>query len=148
VTDSSEEIADAVSVDTAAPLPVLTGGIRRPPPPRSVTAVSLLLLLYHMAGLLVMPASRFYAISLTVGILFRIIDAVLLYFFWRGHNWARWVNLVRYTLSGLVSGWLIMKPPAPRQAYSAVTVLVVIFFWIWANTDTVADYFAPSSPRT
>jgi len=85
------------------------------------------------------------AILVPVFSLIMILSYVVLWYFWRGRNWARWLVLV-------TSGVALLNLLGLATASAIQKVVIVIeaatggFLLYWLNTRAVRGFFAPKAP--
>jgi hypothetical protein len=92
------------------------------------------------------PRSTLVALFVIFSILIAV-GYVVIWFFWRGANWARILVLITsflalWNLRGVLSAILIFKAIIVGEAALAV------FLIVWLNTSAAKIYFKPDSNRT
>jgi len=113
-------------------------GLARPAGLREVT---LLMCLFNVAGFIVwqprgMNAGTF---RVTCGIAV-LISFVVLWQFWHGRNWARWLVLVTSVLS-LINIALFASVTAPEKFLIVAEAALGVWLLFWLNTKLVRTYF-------
>jgi O-antigen/teichoic acid export membrane protein len=77
------------------------------------------------------------------GVIFGFIAAVsfvVIWFFWRGRNWARWLVLATSVLA-LLNVLLIPSSNLAAQFLIGVEAAVAVWLLYWLNTEDVSRYF-------
>jgi hypothetical protein len=65
---------------------------------------------------------------------------VVVWFFWKGKNWARWLVLAGSVLALCNLAWFWSASP-PQRAYLAVQALLALWMLYWLNTRAVRSFF-------
>jgi hypothetical protein len=75
------------------------------------------------------------------------ISFICIWFFWRGHNWARWVVLVTAVVAVLNLGFLPSSNQV-QQLFLVLEALLGVWLLYWLNTAELKRFFKPvSAPR-
>lgn len=83
-------------------------------------------------------------LSLTIAIV--AVSLVVIWFFWRGRNWARWAVLFGSVLN-LVSLGVPMDMNTGERALSVAYVALSLWLLYWLNTARVKEYFRRTPSR-
>ena len=116
--------------------------IVEPGRPAGLRWVTLTMCLLNLASLVYpRPASVNVRFFLTIVIICAGISFVVLWYFWRGRNWARWMVLATSVLA--VVG-LSFFPSAGFVERAFIVVNAVLGAWLlyWLNTREVRAYFS------
>jgi hypothetical protein len=109
--------------------------------PALLTPTALALSLINVLGVLLLdPSAGSFRAFLLVYVLLAAVSFAVIWFFWRGQNWARWLVLATSALS-LVN---ITSMPSLTRAGTILVVTeagVAIWLLYWLNTKPVALYF-------
>jgi hypothetical protein len=65
---------------------------------------------------------------------------LVLFFFWDGRNWARWLILIGSVLN-IFSLFTLGRASPLEGAVIVIETMLGIFLIFWLNTTTVRDYF-------
>ena len=109
--------------------------------PAGLREVTLLMCLFNLAGLVVirpreMNASAFYVICGA----FVLISFVVLWHFWNGRNWARWLVLATSVLC-LVNLSVFGSVTAAERFLLVIEAALGVWLLFWLNTRSVRAFF-------
>lgn len=109
--------------------------------PAGLRAVTLALVVLNLAGLLMRDATGFDPnLSLFWVILVMTVSYVVIWFFWRGRNWARWLVQLTSVLA-LLNLVLIPEVTVVVQAILLVEAALGAYLLYWLNTSSVRAFF-------
>ncbi|HEX8236603.1 MAG TPA: hypothetical protein VF600_11660 [Abditibacteriaceae bacterium] len=116
--------------------------------PRGLLPVVLLSCVLNFASLFTMnPADPEYQLDRAVTYIFTPLHLIVLWFLWKGRNWARVIELVLSFLS--LSGVLFWNEYTLGEQVTTVGwTLIGVFLLYWLNTKPVKEYFKPVQPAT
>ena len=117
--------------------------------PARLGAAALLLCILNIAGVLFyepLDGAPTLVSVVVFGVIFGFIAAVsfvVIWFFWRGRNWARWLVLATSVLALLN---VLLIPSSNRGAQLLIGLEAALAVWLlyWLNTKDVSRYFTRS----
>jgi hypothetical protein len=110
--------------------------------PDGLREVTLLMCVLNLTGLLFIDAGAPTIVApLFIG--FMLFGYVVLWYFWRGRNWARWLVLLTSVLALLNLFGLPQATPL-QAACIVMEAILAGFLLYWLNTASVRGYFITS----
>ena len=111
-----------------------------------MTVTAIMIIATHLLGMMFIKRDRFtFNLIISIGIIggYFLLKLVVVYFYWKGRNWARWVVLVIESLAilGLLSRRNPSRPPM-LELFDAALGMFIIY---WLNTKNVRAYFSNSN---
>ena len=111
--------------------------------PTGLAPITLAMCMLNPAGFMFIDGLRVPpALGVPVVIVVTLLTYVVLWYFWKGRNWARWLVLV-------TSGLALLNLSLLATASVAQTVVIVVeaalgaFLVVWLNTTNVRSFFTP-----
>ena len=114
------------------------------PRPRGLTETSVLMSLTNALGWLIVDWSKPHAATVFyVFTVFIVVGYVVIWFYWKGRNWARILVLLTsllclYNLRRFLHSGVIMQVMIGTEA------LLAVFLLFWLNSEPVKSYFRTS----
>ncbi len=111
----------------------------RPPGLRQLV---LLMCFFNLAGLAFIKGDTevlriFFAVLIGAII---IVSFIVLWFFWQGRNWARWLVLITSVIALLNLAYLAVMTPL-QNIIIILEAILALFLLYWLNTPSVKGYF-------
>ncbi len=111
--------------------------------PRGLLPVVLILCVLNLADLFTLdPADPDYATSRLIAYIVTPFYFIVIWFLWKGRNWARMTMLVLSFLS-LFGVFLWSEYTRTEQITTVIWTIIGIFLLYWLNTKPVKEYFKP-----
>ena len=109
--------------------------------PDGLREVTLLMCVLNLTGLLFIGGAAAPMIVAPLVIGFMLFGYVVLWYFWQGRNWARWLVLLTSVLALLNLFGLPQATPL-QAACIVMEAILAGFLLYWLNTASVRDYFS------
>ena len=110
--------------------------------PKGITATAFGVILFELVGLFFIKWGTFAAplpvVLLTVGTVLAIFGAVV-WFYWQGRNWARWIIMLQAILPSLIV--LIRGYTTRPLAIEILDDSFGLFMLYWLNTKRIRTFF-------
>lgn len=120
--------------------------MKRREKPRGLLPTVLLMCVLNIADVFILnPADPDYATSRTITYIATPLYFIVLWFLWKGRNWARITVLVLSFLS-LPTVFLWSEYTVAEQITTVAWAITSIFLLYWLNTKSVKEYFKPLQP--
>ena len=110
--------------------------------PQGITATAFVVILFELVGLFFVKwgafAAPLHVVLLTAGIMLAIFGAVV-WLYWQGRNWARWIIMLQAILPSLI---VLVRGYAIRPL--AIEILddsFGLFMLYWLNTKRIRTFF-------
>ena len=119
--------------------------------PELLRPIALLLCVLNVAGVLFyqpmddVPAAVSVVVFSVFYGLIAVVSFVVIGFFWRGRNWARWLVLATSVLA-LFNVQFIPSSHFAAQLLIGVEAVVAAWLLYWLNTEDVSRFFKRSNP--
>ena len=106
--------------------------------PPGLTAVTVAMAVLNLTGFMTTGdtgAFGYFIASVIVGVSY-----VVLWYFWQGRNWARWLVVVASVMA-LINLAFVALMPWPLRVVVITEALLGLFLLFWLNTKTVRAFF-------
>jgi hypothetical protein len=122
------------------------GGTRSMTRPREIDVATLLMCFFNVAEVVTyepiegLSAAASLALFAVVYTVIAAISFVVIWFFWRGRNWARWLVMATSVLA-LVNLWAFGSARPAEKAVLVAEALLGAWLLYWLNTPAARTFF-------
>jgi hypothetical protein len=105
--------------------------------------VTIAMALLNLTGFVLVEQSSGFWIAFTWGVI--LVSYVVLWFFWQGRNWARWLVLITSVI-GLLNLPFLAEMRLVQQVVVVAEAILGAFLLYWLNTASVKAFFRSTDP--
>lgn len=109
--------------------------------PKGITSTALAMGVLNLGGLVGLRWDHHLSIGIILSLM--AVGYIVLWFYWIGQNWARWLVIVTSALA-ILNLIALRSPLSPRLLYGAMIIaeaLLGAFLLYWLNTPRVRERF-------
>lgn len=110
--------------------------------PRGLAATTALMCLFNLFSLAAIDVTS--PLQTAAGMAVMVASYLVLWFYWKGRNWARWLVLITSVLA-LLNLFLLSSVPLVGQITILFEAPLGLFLLVWLNRPEVKAYFIPDA---
>ena len=111
--------------------------------PRHLLAATIAMGILNLTCFVGLVRARFFAATLTADILIVLTSYLVLWFFWKGRNWAR-ISVLVVSMLSVINLLSLIRPSGNVIVYDSIVIawaLVGFFLLYWLNLADVREWF-------